>query len=329
VHVFFLPSHFILALWAGIGAVAIGQLAAWKPLRTAVTVACLCYVLWRGYDTFPAVDRSWDHRPEAVVADFITPPGRNPVFRHDAVFGVDANWQIQNVFEYYMRERKPGIPWFTLDMLEWTRYGGVTRRFQHFIDRNLDAGREVVIAPEMLRGLRDRGYSGAISNLREFEQPPAPTLATRVKELRDGTLYAFAYLKPYPEYPVDPHELKTIWLDLVGSENLPPFQDYNIIIGQAHRPPYVVRSDNQPYRLTSTIGSAAFDIRMESWLPTDTIRRAGFGHVIVNRRHVLSLDRGLSFVALDVRNGPALVAYAAGLFEPIPRLIPGLPADRR
>ena len=34
--------------------------------------ACLLYAAWRGYDTFPAVDRSWDHRPEQVLSQFTT-----------------------------------------------------------------------------------------------------------------------------------------------------------------------------------------------------------------------------------------------------------------
>ena len=53
---------------------------------------------------------------------------------------------------------------------------------------------------------------------------------------------------------------------------------------------------------------------MESWLPTDTIRRAGFGHVIVDGRHALTLERGISFMALDGANDPV---YLSGPFAPI------------
>jgi hypothetical protein len=62
------------------------------------------------------------------------------------------------------------------------------------------------------------------------------------------------------------------------------------------------------------------DIRMESWLPTDTIRRAGFGHVVVNRQHALTLERGISFVALGPGGGPI---YGSGLLAPIPRNVFG------
>ncbi len=48
---------------------------------------------------------------------------------------------------------------------------------------------------------------------------------------------------------------------------------------------------------------------------------AGFGHVIVNRRHELTLDRGVSFVALDAAGHASLRAWAGGLLAPQPRFI--------
>ena len=63
------------------------------------------------------------------------------------------------------------------------------------------------------------------------------------------------------------------------------------------------------------------DIRIECWLPADTIRRMGFGHVIVNRHHALTLDRGVSFVALAAAGHASLRAWAGGLLAPQPRFI--------
>jgi len=54
---------------------------------------------------------------------------------------------------------------------------------------------------------------------------------------------------------------------------------------------------------------------MEAWLPTDTIRRAGFGRVLVNRETLVTLERGVSFAAL----GSGEAVYLSGLFAPIPR----------
>ena len=63
------------------------------------------------------------------------------------------------------------------------------------------------------------------------------------------------------------------------------------------------------------------DVRMESWLPADTIRRAGFGHVVANRRHVLTLERGVSLVLLGPDGRLRGTHYASGLFAPLPRVL--------
>jgi len=60
---------------------------------------------------------------------------------------------------------------------------------------------------------------------------------------------------------------------------------------------------------------------MESWLSTDTIRRMGFGHVIVNRQHTLIVERGLSFVAFDERGRAIRTTYRSNIFAPVPRYV--------
>jgi hypothetical protein len=65
-----------------------------------------------------------------------------------------------------------------------------------------------------------------------------------------------------------------------------------------------------------------FDVRLESWLPTDTIRRAGFGRILVNRRVLLTLERGVSLAAL----GGGEAVYLSGLYTPIPRYRWGIAA---
>jgi hypothetical protein len=57
---------------------------------------------------------------------------------------------------------------------------------------------------------------------------------------------------------------------------------------------------------------------MEAWLPADTMRRAGFGQVIVNRRRMLTLERGVSVLVLRP-DGSSVTAYASGLFAPVGR----------
>ena len=62
-----------------------------------------------------------------------------------------------------------------------------------------------------------------------------------------------------------------------------------------------------------------FLIRLEGWLPFETFRRAGFGHVLRGREAVLTIERGASLVWFDTNGAPA-VAYFAGLYEAKPRL---------
>jgi hypothetical protein len=91
----------------------------------------------------------------------------------------------------------------------------------------------------------------------------------------------------------------------------PTLGHYTVIVGRAGERPVLIESQDRPYRVRVRIEPYDFDVRMESWLPTDTIRRAGFGHVVVNRKHVLTLERGLSFIALGPGGGPI---YGSGLF---------------
>ena len=82
---------------------------------------------------------------------------------------------------------------------------------------------------------------------------------------------------------------------------------YAVAAGLVGEEPWV--GCRAPGRSASGGGSAGIDvdIRIESFLPFDTIRRAGFGCVVANRRRVLTIDRGVSFVALGP-DGRALVA---------------------
>jgi hypothetical protein len=94
-YIFFLPSHYVIALCAGAGVGAIVTLLSRvsnRALATTAGVLLLLYPAWRGYDTFPAVDRSRDNRAVELLSDFATST-------HDAVFGVDSNWQVQNAVE--------------------------------------------------------------------------------------------------------------------------------------------------------------------------------------------------------------------------------------
>ena len=68
----------MLALCAGAGVAAIVWVLTRVSNQTVAVTAgslCLLYPAWRGYDTFPALDRSWDRRAQHLLDHMTTPPG--------------------------------------------------------------------------------------------------------------------------------------------------------------------------------------------------------------------------------------------------------------
>jgi hypothetical protein len=91
---------------------------------------------------------------------------------------------------------------------------------------------------------------------------------------------------------------------------------YQVIAGLTGEAPLVMRSADHPFRQEFRLLDDPFTVRMESWLPSDTFRRAGFGHVIRGREHVLTLERGVSLVWFGRNSRPSRPVYAAGLYAP-------------
>jgi hypothetical protein len=312
-YIFFLPSHYVVALSAGAGIAAIAAFClrvSSRSVATAGVALLLLYPAWRGYDTFPAVDRSSDRRAEHLLDQFTKDT--------TAVYAVDTNWQIQNAFEYFMRERRPGVAWFATQELEWLEHANVGARFQQLLEANLQIGREMRAAPGVYRRLRELGHAEGVGDIRFIEAPTEPRdlFSGRVRSVPSGTPYVLGILRPDREYPIDDAALRSAWAWLTGgSMPLPDTRQFVVVAGRVGTSPVLIQSSDQPYRVHTAIEPFDLDIRMESWLPTDTIRRAGFGHVVANRRHVLILERGLSFVALGPGGG---AFYGSGLFAPIP-----------
>jgi hypothetical protein len=90
-------------------------------------------------------------------------------------------------------------------------------------------------------------------------------------------------------------------------------------VGQAGERPTLVASAQAPFSRQVDVAGVSVVVRMESWLAFDTIRRMGFGHVIVARRHTLIVERGVSFAAFDAQGKQERSSYAATIFEPRPR----------
>jgi hypothetical protein len=105
-------------------------------------------------------------------------------------------------------------------------------------------------------------------------------------------------------------------LRLGGSADGGPGRRYQLMAGLVGDTPVVSRADDSPFRMNFRLLDDPFTVRMESWLPSDTFRRAGFGHVLRGRQHVLTLERGVSLVWFDRNASPSNPIYAASVYSP-------------
>jgi hypothetical protein len=308
-HVFFLPSHVFVALAAG-GSVAflLGIRRRVNPrvsLTSAISVLLLAYPAWRFYDTYPAIDRSDDRRPVRLI-DRLT----SALDSNRSVLLADLNWQLQNGLDYYSRHLHP-------DVLQM-RASDRVLTLPWFIRDNLASGREVVVTP-LTRDLLFTAY-GSLFDIEQDRRNASPPLADRLAGLAPGAPYVLAVLQPYRDVPLDPTELAHAVRRLTGGTATLPTDDvYTVMVGRAGQLPLVVRRDRRPFRFHVDVDGLPLDVRIESWLPADTIRRAGFGHVIARRHHALTLERGVSVVAFGPDGRVVLTTYASGLFAPVPR----------
>jgi hypothetical protein len=132
-------------------------------------------------------------------------------------------------------------------------------------------------------------------------------------------------LAPTRDEALDDREVADAVAALTGGREQPRRNTpYEILLGRAGDAPLLHRSDSRPFRQKLALPEGQVDIRMEGWVPFETFRRAGFGHVMLDRRVVLTMERGVSLATLD-RGEPF---YAAGVYALHPRFrIPssGLP----
>jgi hypothetical protein len=309
-HVFFLPSHQIVALLAACGIAALLTLApratpsGARVVLAVLSALVLAYPAWRAWDTWPAVDRHADRRP----GDWLSAVAGNLGPR--ALLLGDVNWQLENGFDYYQRR-------LHLD-LNFTRATDTILTLPFLVRDNIADGR-VVYATPIARELARAAYGDVFA----FEPDPATEsrpLAARLSGLPPGTLYVLAVLSPYPDLNFDQQELADATrLLTAGTAILGREASYTVIAGRVGERPVLDRREILPWRAQVTISGVDLDLRMESWLASDTIRRAGFGQVVANRKHVLIVERGVSVVALAPDGTPRLTTYASSLFAPLPR----------
>jgi len=298
-HVFFLPSHLVVALLAGPALASLNT-----SFRGVAVPIVLVLIAVRMYAEYPALDRSEDGRPDELLSSLA-----EGVDDRRAVLLTELNWQIQNGMYYFSKETRPD--------LAYARLAEVAPQIDALLTDNVAIGREVIVterAARTLSGGEDGPFRLAALDGSDL------SLLEKIRMLPAGTRYALVLLRPLREYSIEPGMMLQIAGALTSSAIQSwPGDDYVAMAGVTGRPPDLIRGESAPWAARITIDGLPVDIRLDAWLAFDTIRRMGFGSVIAGRRRALIVERGLSFVALDGDGAARRTSYAAGIYEPIAR----------
>jgi hypothetical protein len=296
-HVFFLPSHVVVALLIAPGIVYLERLTS---TRRAILIAALATAAVRIYNDYPALDRSHDTRPRQIV-NALT----DKLDDRTAVLLTDMNWQLQNGLTYYAKNTRPQVA--------FARMPEVLLYAPALIRDNMDVGRDVALTGRA-RDQLSASY-GPLFSAELDPRVPAPGLSDRVGGVAAGTRYVICVLRPSREFTIDQADLSDSLMMLTGGKmQRLPQREYVAMAGVVGRPAAAVLSSDRPFRRSLTLDGVSVTIRMESWLAFDTIRRMGFGQVVAARRHTLIVERGISFVAFDMSGEPLSSAYLANIF---------------
>jgi len=306
-HVFLLPTHLVTALSLACGVAAIQRVTssiASQPgwLRAAPALVFAGVAVARIWDNYPALDRSDDRRPRDMLAALTA-----GLDDRQTILLEDLNWQIENGLTYFSK-------WHTTDVA-WARMPDVLPYRETLIADNLAIGRSIAVTAAA------RSSLNANLSRRALDITPDPlaspsSLAEFVREIPVGTRYVLCLLKPSRDYPLDERDFDEALAVLAPGIDPVARDDYFMVAGQSGEPPIAVRSSSRPFRTSFDLQGVPVDIRMESWLAFDTIRRMGFAQVVAGHRHALIVERGVSFVALDGSGRPIQSTYAASLFAP-------------
>ena len=303
-HVFYLPSHLFIAL-AAAPALAAAALVNRRGAAIAATLL-VAYAGVRAYRDFPALDRRADSRPTEVIAALTA-----GLDDRRSILVADLNWQVQNGLSYFASVTRPEIA--------WTRMPDVLLYAPALIADNAAIGRDVALT-DRARATVGAAYGPLLSIAPDPRVVVAP-LADAARDLPQGTRYVVTVLRPSRDLALDRGELSRLLGSLAGSRVELPVADYAAFAGVTGRTPQVAVQSTRPFRQRLRIEDTGVEIRMDSWLTSDTIRRMGFGHVVAARRHTLIVERGISFAAFDADGRPLRTAYASNIFAPQARFL--------
>jgi hypothetical protein len=304
-HVFYLPSHLVVALLVAAGVASVRHLSG--RLVPVLAMALALYAGARMYRDYPALDRSADRRVDHLLGAFT-----EGLDDEHAVVVTDLDWQVANGLSYYSKVTRPDVA--TVRMLDVLLYAPV------LVDDNRAIGRDVVVT-QRARAELAAAYGPLLPTMPDDRAAPR-TLTESVSGLPPGTRYVLCVLKPLRDQALDPLDLDRAMRALGGGQtlSLPP-GDYAAIAGVVGARPSLVTGSSLPFERRVEIAGVAVDVRMESWLSVDTIRRMGFGQIVAARHHTLIVERGVSFAAFDEAGIALRTAYASNIFAPLERYL--------
>ena len=302
-HVFFLPGHLLTAFAVAAAlAPSIRRVGFAAPgLRVIGVALVLLYAGWRAWDTWPAVDRHRDRRADVLIARLAG--GLND---SNAVLLSQMEWQSENALLYSSRyERRD---------LAWTRLADVMLHLPFFVRDNHAIGRDVVLSAGAAADVV-AAYGPLYAVVRD-DTPSSPTLLEIVDQIPRGAPYIISLLTPTFDEALDTAQFDAVLGVLAGNQTITRDRSsYQVWAGVAGEEPAFHRGADRPFRESFSIAGDPFTIRLDSWLPFDTFRRGGFGHVLRGREHLLTVERGVSLVWFRA-DGLAAFTYASGLYAP-------------
>jgi hypothetical protein len=230
------------------------------------------------------------------------------------------NWQLENALLYYTRWQRRDVP--------WVRLPDVQLHFPLLVRDNEAISRDMILDAYSARDVV--AAFGPFFPLQPDPISASPELIEAITGLPPATPYVLCVLTPPREEHLDPEMLRAAVamltrgriptaLRIGGSAESGSNARYQLIAGLTGEAPIVARAEDSPFRVDFRLLDDPFTVRMESWLPSDTFRRAGFGHVLRGREHVLTLERGVSLVWFARNARPSNPIYAASVYAPGPR----------
>ncbi len=225
-----------------------------------------------------------------------------------AVLVTRLDWQVENVLLYTTRYQRRDVAWI--------KAGDVFAHFPFLVRDNQAIGRDIVLSAAAAANVV-AAFGPAFTLVRE--EAPTPTLAAIVEGLPRGTPYVLTLVDPLNDPRIDSAALDGILGALAG--RAPAAREpaaYQLWAGVSGEGPSHVMSSARPFRISMALLGEPVTVRMDAWLPFDSFRRGGFGHVLRNRERLLTIERGLSLAWVQP-SGAAAQAYAGGLYAPEPR----------